>query len=102
MFMPTVKLKVGGWVHQELNTGWAHPEGAAISVSEGQTIADMARQLAAESNVFRKVVFDREEMEFGANVLVVLNGVIVNPNDRSETLLREGDEVLLLPIMDGG
>jgi molybdopterin converting factor small subunit len=100
--MPTVRLKVSGWAHQVLDTGWAHPEGAAISVPEGKTITEMARQLAAESDVFKKVVFDNEDMEFGANVLVVLNGLIVDPNDRSGTRLKEGDEVLLLPIMDGG
>jgi thiamine biosynthesis protein ThiS len=34
--------------------------------------------------------------------VVVLNGVIVNPHDRSETVLKSGDEVMLLPAMAGG
>ncbi len=35
-------------------------------------------------------------------MLVVLNGVFVNPQDREQTQLKDGDEVMLVPVMDGG
>lgn len=100
--MPTVNLKVAGWLLESLDSAWANPKGVSISISDGETISEMARQLATRNDVFRKIVFDKNTLEFGAEVLVILNGAFVNPQDRSETLLKQGDEVMLLPIVDGG
>ncbi len=100
--MPTVTLKVTGWLRQSLGEALAHPEGLRVSIREGETIPGMARQLAAEHQIFRRLLFEEANQEFGANVLVILNGALVNPHDRAETLLKDGDEVMLLPVMDGG
>ena len=100
--MPTVRLKVSGWLRHRLGAALAQPEGLTVSVRDGESIPGMARQLAAQHEVFRALFFDETNQEFGANVLVVLNGSFVNPHDRSETLLKDGDEVMLLPVMDGG
>jgi molybdopterin converting factor small subunit len=100
--MPRVTLKVGGWISENLDATWMCPEGLSISIPEGETILGMVRQLAMQSDVFRKSVFEQDQQEFGAEVLVILNGVFVNPYDRSETVLRDGDEVMLLPAVAGG
>jgi molybdopterin converting factor small subunit len=100
--MPTVTVKISGWLTENLDPSWTHPDGLSVPTGEGETILGMVRQLAAESDVFRKIVFPKDYLEFGADVLVILNGVFVNPYDRSETLLRDGDEVMLLPVVDGG
>ncbi len=66
---------------------------------------DAHRQDAAavlRDGVFRKIVFDSENLEFGAEVLVILNGAFVNPQNPAETYLKEGDEVTLLPVVSGG
>ncbi|HSB73240.1 MAG TPA: MoaD/ThiS family protein [Candidatus Methylomirabilis sp.] len=100
--MPTVKLKLSGWLRHSLDAALAEPDGISISVREGESIPGMARQIADQNEGFRKLLFDENHQEFGANVLVILNGSFVNPHDRAEALLREGDEVMLLPVMDGG
>ena len=100
--MPTVRLKVSGWLRHSLDAALAEPDGVSISVREGESIPGMARQVAAQYEGFRRLLIDAEDREFGANVLVILNGAFVNPHDRAEALLREGDEVVLLPVMDGG
>jgi len=100
--MPTVKLKLAGWPLAGLDAVWTNPEGVSVSISGGETICDMARQLALRDDVFRKIVFDSENLEFGAEVLVILNGAFVNPQNPAETYLREGDEVMLLPVVSGG
>ncbi len=100
--MPTVTVKVSGWLRQSLGVALAHREGIPVSVREGECVPGMVRQLAAQHEVFRTLFFDETNQEFGANVLVVLNGSFVNPHDRSETLLKDGDEVMFLPVMDGG
>jgi molybdopterin converting factor small subunit len=100
--MPTVRLKVSGWLRHGLGGALAQPEGLSVSVRDGESIPGMARQLAAQHEVFRTLFFDETNQEFGANVLVVLNGSFVNLHDRTEARLKDGDEVMLLPVMDGG
>jgi len=98
--MPTVRVELVGWIREKLDATGAYPGKFPVSTPEGETILGMARQLAVQNDVFGKIVFNQEE--FGANVLVILNGVFVNPQSRAETLLKDGDEVMLLPIVDGG
>jgi molybdopterin converting factor small subunit len=38
----------------------------------------------------------------GSATLVSLNGCIVTAYDRAKALLKDGDEVRLLPMFDGG
>lgn len=99
--MATVTLKATGWLRQALGAGLEQADGIRVSVGEGESIPGMACRLAAERETFRKLLFD-EEQEFGGNVLVVLNGCFVSPHDRAATSLRDGDEIMLLPVMDGG
>jgi molybdopterin converting factor small subunit len=94
--MPTVTLKVGGWIRESLDATWAHPDGLSVCISEGETVLGMARQLA------KQIAFEKENLEFGASVVVILNGAFVNPYNPSEALLSDGDEVMLLPVVAGG
>ena len=98
--MPTVRLEIGGLLSEQPDAMGARPGKFSVPISEGETILGMARQLAAKDDVFRKIVFNHEE--FGANVLVILNGKFVNPQNRAETLLNDGDEVMFLPVVAGG
>ena len=100
--MPTVKLKICGWMRDYLDPRLADPDGSSLSVSEGETILEMGRRLARQDESFRKIVFEESDLQFGASVLVILNCVIVNLHDRSETLLKDGDEVILLSAAGGG
>jgi len=100
--MPTVRLKVNRWLCQGPSLELTSPGGASISAPEGETILGMVRRLAAEDPGLWKAILDEKTQEIRPNVLVTLNGCLVNPYDRSEALLKEGDEVLLLPNFDGG
>ncbi len=97
-----VKLKITGWLRQSLNVGPTGSEEMWISVPEGESVLGMARRLASERGGFWNAIFDEKTQAFGPSVLVVLNGSIVNPYDRTEGRLRDGDELLLLPTFDGG
>lgn len=96
--MPMVKLKLTRWMCQNLNIA---PPGAGdicVSVPEGESILGVVRCLATEQGGFWNTILE----EIGASVIVVLNGSLVNPYDRPEALLKEGDEMLFLPMFDGG
>jgi molybdopterin converting factor small subunit len=96
--MPTVKLKLTRWLCQNLNIAPAGAGDICVSVPEGESILGVVRCVAAEKGVFWHTILE----EIGASVVVVLNGSLINPHDRPEAVLKEGDEVLFLPMFDGG
>jgi len=100
--MPKVKLKLNRWLLQSLGVETADTEEILISADEGASVLTLFRRFAAENGPFSKLLFDTKTHLIHPSVLVILNGRIVNPYDRGETALKEGDELTLLPMMDGG
>jgi len=100
--MPKVKLRVNRWLCRSLNIEPTDSSEIFISVPEGESLSEMVSRLAAEDSIFWRALLDEKSQGIGANILVILNGRIVNPYDRSETLLKEGDELTFLPAFDGG
>ena len=100
--MPTVRLKVTRWLQRSLSAEDIQPEDLSLFVPDGESIPGMVRRLAAERGGFWKLLIDGQTQEMGPHVVVVLNGCIVNVHDRSEALLKEGDELMFLPPFDGG
>lgn len=96
--MVTVKLKVSRWMCQNLNIALPGSGDVCVSVPEGESILGMIRNLAVEKGGFWKTILE----EIGASIIVILNGSLVNPYDRPEAPLKEGDELLFLPMFDGG
>jgi len=96
--MVTVKLKVTRWMCQNLNIVLPDSGDMCVSVPEGESILGMVGRLAVEKGGFWKTILE----EIGASIVVVLNGSLVNPHDRAEVVLRDGDELLFLPMFDGG
>lgn len=100
--MPRVKLKVNRWLCQALNLEPIHSEEVSIVALEGESLPGMVCRLAGEDGLFWKTIFDEKTQGVASNVLVILNGRVVNPYDRAETVLKEGDELTFLPMFDGG
>jgi sulfur carrier protein ThiS len=96
--MVTVKLKVTRWMCQNLNIVLPGPGDMCISVPEGESILGMVGRLAVEKGGFWKIILE----QIGASIVVVRNGSLVNPHDRAEAVLKDGDELLFLPMFDGG
>ena len=100
--MPRVTLKVNRWLRESLNLEPTDVGEIAISVPDGESILGMIHRLAAGNDVFWKAIADEEDQKIGRDVLVILNGRIVNPYDRGEAILQDDDEVMFLPMMAGG
>ena len=101
--MPTVKLKIYSWLSQGLDASSASFEEMPIVVPEGESVLEMARRLASsDDGVFRRAIFDQTNQKIRTHIAVILNGRFVNPYERAEAALNDGDEVTFLPILHGG
>ena len=100
--MPQVILKVSRWLSQGSEGASTAFVEIPVATSEGESITGVVRRLAAETHAIPKVIFDEKTRGIQANVVVMLNGRIVNPHQRPELALNEGDEVTFLPMHDGG
>ncbi|MCK5553173.1 MAG: MoaD/ThiS family protein [Deltaproteobacteria bacterium] len=100
--MPRVKLKVDRLLSRGLEAGSPGLEEIPVSVSEGESVVEMIRRLTAGNSGLRRVLYDEENGGIEPNVIVILNGRIVNPYECSKTTLKEGDEVTFLPLVAGG
>ena len=73
-----------------------------VTVLEGESILELVRRLAAQDEFFRKNIYDETHQMIETNIVVVLNGSVVNAQDRASTVLREGDEVRFISMFYGG
>ncbi len=97
-----VKLKVNSWLRQSLDLETTSSKEIFISAPEGESILEIVSNLAKENPVLWESLFDEKTHMIQSNVIVILNNRIVNPYDRSESTLKEGDELTFLPMFDGG
>jgi molybdopterin converting factor small subunit len=97
-----VTLRINKWLYPNANSAAATGEGLAVSVPDGTSVLEMVDSLEREEPVLWKLLFDEKTHMIHQNILVVLNNRVVNPYDRSDTGLAEGDEVMFLPVFDGG
>jgi len=100
--MLKVKLKINSWLSKGLDADSTGFDEIIMSIPEGETVVGLIRHFASENGVFRKAILDEKQQEILSNIVIILNGRIVNPGGRSETALKEGDEVTFVPMLHGG
>jgi molybdopterin converting factor small subunit len=100
--MPRVRLKVDRLLNRGLEADSPGLEEIPVSVSDGDSVLDMVRRLTPGNSGLRAVLYDEETGGIEPNVIVILNGRIVNPYECSRATLEDGDEVTFLPMVDGG
>jgi hypothetical protein len=98
--MPRVSVKLNHWLRERMEP--TCPEEISMQVSEGESINGLVHRLTSENGVLRGLAIDEQGQDFLANALVIHNGWYVNPSDRSQVRLREGDELMFLPMFTGG
>jgi molybdopterin converting factor small subunit len=96
-----VKLEVLGWIA----AACGHSQGGSLSMEEsvenGATVGDLLRHVAKRDRRFKNIVFTGD-LSLQGNISIVLNGKILGQPAFLEARLKDGDEVMLLPAIDGG
>jgi len=74
-----------------------------IEISEGSSIADLLMMLSEKyGEPFKKAVYEKSGSDVKPNYIITVNGYLLNQLNGVETKLKNGDQVILLPIVSGG
>jgi molybdopterin converting factor small subunit len=104
----TISFEYYSWLRKELGVAHDEPkdrEGSTITtvpIEDGQTIRELLRGMAAESEPFQRLVYDLEGERLREYVTLIVNGRVVELAGGLDIPLKPGDELLLLPGFSGG
>jgi molybdopterin synthase sulfur carrier subunit len=74
-----------------------------VEISEGSSIADLLAMLSEKyGEPFKKAVYEKSGADVKSNYIITVNGYLLNQLNGVETKLKNGDQVILLPIVSGG
>ena len=100
--MANVKVKITPSLAGSLNASESEWLIFEKEVAEGATIGDLFTDLAFSDAEFRKVIFEPNTGKINDLVIVVLNDNLLQFLSITETNLKDGDIVILLPVYMGG
>jgi molybdopterin synthase sulfur carrier subunit len=76
---------------------------ASVDLPEGGDVSTVLQTLVGKfDSSFRETLLDPVIQSPLANALIILNGVEINNLQGLNTKLKDGDELILLPITHGG
>jgi sulfur carrier protein ThiS len=73
-----------------------------VDVEEGMTVKGLFSQLAERYPPIAEKIFDAEDCDFYANVIVILNDRVISRSKLYEGLLQNGDRIKIVPVHMGG
>ena len=100
--MAKVQVRISPSLAGSLNASGAEWLILEKEIGERSTIGDIFSNIALDDTEFRKVVFDPETATLNNLVVVVLNNTALHNVSITDTKVRDGDIVILLPVFMGG
>ncbi len=74
-----------------------------IDLAEGAAVADLLGKLTKNfGKPFSAEIYEPAKREVKAMFTIMVNGVIIGQLDGVDTKLKEGDSVIVMPLMTGG
>lgn len=74
-----------------------------IEIGEDALVADLLFLLAEKyGGAFKKAVYEPSDRDVKSNFIVTVNGYLLNQLNGVETKLKNGDHVVLMPVVSGG
>lgn len=71
-------------------------------IEDGVTVGKFFNKLAENYQPIREKIFERARSRFYPDAVVTLNNQIINPHELHERVLKEGDNVTVFSILQGG
>ena len=82
-----------------------HDAGAGeitLNVKDDIPIAEMLKEITRELPELNQSLNDQKHEELKTNALILVNGKEISVLDGLETKLKDGDELVLVPVVHGG
>ena len=74
-----------------------------IEVEDNSSIGDLLLVLSEKhGESFKKAVYEADGKDIKSNFIATVNGFLLNQLNGVETKLKDGDHVVLMPIVSGG
>ena len=97
----TLKVTVEylGYIKQTLGV----EQGERAELEDGALVRDLLLLLAEKhGEPFKKAVYEPKGVDLKPHYIVSVNGLLLNQLNGIETKLKDGDRVVLMPVVTGG
>jgi molybdopterin synthase sulfur carrier subunit len=96
-----LKVKVAYLGHIKNMLGNKHEE--EVEVQEGASVADLLMTLSNEyGEPFKKAIYEKDGTDMKPNFMATVNGYLLNQLQGVKTKLKQGDNVIIMPVVSGG
>ncbi len=82
-----------------------HASGAetlALTCKKGFSLMELVNELTKEAPVLRRSLLDEQLEQPKPNALILVNGREISVLNGLETKVKDGDEVVFIPVVHGG
>ena len=97
-----VKLKVRDLLVQNSRAGSTGLEVFSVSANEGENLLELLRRLADQNEALTNIASYVLRQDADMPSVIILNGRLLAQHEIPGITLKEGDEVTVLPLTDGG
>jgi molybdopterin synthase sulfur carrier subunit len=74
-----------------------------VDISDNSSVSDLLRVLSEKhGESFKQVIYEAGGKDIKSNFIATVNGYLLNQLNGVETKLKNGDHVVLMPIVSGG
>jgi molybdopterin converting factor small subunit len=100
--MNTIKLQAYAWISGAMGTADNQNQTLKLPVKEGASLFDLFSEMAGQYPGFREKVFDAQNGRFSDQVMIIVNGQLIQLKEFKSTILKDKDSIILTPVLVGG
>jgi len=94
-----VKVEYLGHIRNMIGSGREEE----VEIGEDSSLADLLIILSKKYGTpFQKTIYEKSGTDVKTNFIVTINGYLINQLNGVETKLKQGDHIVLMPIVSGG
>lgn len=100
--MGRIRLEARSWISDTLGFKGKGHLITEKEIGKDTTIGDLLRNFAGEQQAFRELAYDANSDKLSGQISIVLNGKFLETKNGQNTILKDGDKLILFPVISGG